>query len=166
MTTNPNLEQIRKAAVKILYDKTGVPLPLPNIGGKTSKKPVLPDWQKITVDVRDVDRLFTEGCNIGLRLDRLTDVDLDCIEAVRLAPYFLKVTPARFGRDSKRNSHHLFDIEGAKSVRFENVPDDTEVKMLCEIRHGSGFQTMIPPSIHPSGEDVRWEQNPSATPAT
>jgi putative DNA primase/helicase len=161
----PNLAAIREMARRIIGQKQ-VPLPLPMIGGKFSKKPILEGWQNMTITADQVETLFIEGCNIGLRLDVATDCDLDCWEAVQLAPFYLKLTAARFGHLSKRNSHHLYLVEGSKSVKFENAPDDPECKMLCEIRHGSGFQTMIPPSVHPSGEPVSWEGDPKADAAT
>jgi hypothetical protein len=37
--------------------------------------------------------------------------------------------------------------------------------MLLEIRHGSGHQSMVPPSVHPdTGETLRWEGNPTFPP--
>lgn len=163
-TKMPDLTQVREMARRMIEQKM-VPLPLVMVDGKLSKQPAITAWQKIMVGGDDVDKLFTEGCNIGLRLDQITDCDLDCHEAVALAPYYLKQTNARFGHQSKRNSHFLYDVQGSKYVKFENVATDPEHKMLCEIRHGSGFQTMVPPSIHPSGEPVMWEGDPKADPA-
>ncbi len=158
--TKPNLEQVRKMARTIIEQK-GVPIPLPN-GGKI---PAIKGWQQMNVSLDQVNGMFTDGDNIGLRLDALTDCDLDCMEAVKFAPFYLKRNDARFGRQSRRNSHHFYLIEQSKSFKFANVPEDPEVTTLCEIRHGSGFQTMIPPSIHPNGEPLNWEGDPQASAA-
>jgi P4 family phage/plasmid primase-like protien len=134
-----------------------VPLPLPN----GQKRPLLEGWERADITFDRVDDLFTEGCNIGLRLDKLTDVDLDAPEARALAPCFLKNTAARWGRESARNSHHLYDVEGSRYEEFiDPMPEGSE-RTLLEIRHGSGHQSMLPPSVHPCGECVRWEASTS-----
>jgi P4 family phage/plasmid primase-like protien len=115
-----------------------------------------------------VNEVFHDGDNLGLKLDVLTDVDLDCPESLELAKYFLKPSEWRFGHKSKRNSHLLYRIEGSRTTKFLDVaPDGTEAKMLVEIRHGVGLQTMVPPSVHPpSGEPVIWEGGTNGQPET
>jgi hypothetical protein len=63
------------------------------------------DWQKLRVTEDTVHQWFNgEAQNIGVRLGGLSgglaDVDLDSIEAIRAAPYFLLRTQC-FGRPSK-----------------------------------------------------------------
>jgi P4 family phage/plasmid primase-like protien len=149
----PDLEEIRKAA-HYFIGRGLVPLPLP--GGK--KRPLLDGWQTAVIGADQVDSLFHEGCNIGLRLDTLTDIDLDAPEARALAQYFLKQTSARWGRDTSRNSHHLYIVDNSRYEKFEDPLAEGENRTLLEIRHDSGHQSMIPPSVHPdTGEQIRWE---------
>ena len=104
-----------------------------------------------------------EGCNICLILGEastgLVDIDLDCPEAVALAPHFLPATPARFGRASKRESHWLYQAEPLypKITQFHDVPEagSTKRSMLVEYRANGGV-SVVPPSVHPSGEHVTW----------
>ena len=46
-------------------------------------------------------------------VEGLTDIDLDCAEAITLAPHYLPKTPSYFGRASKAFSHFLYYIEDA-----------------------------------------------------
>jgi putative DNA primase/helicase len=145
----PKLQDIRTAALALI-GKGLVPLPLPD----GQKKPLLDNWPNAVVTLDKVNDLFTDGCNIGLRLDTLTDLDLDCPEAIALAPFYIKETSARWGRATARNSHHLYKVDNSKSEKFA---DPTTDETLLEIRHDNGHQSMIPPSIHPEGELLHWE---------
>ncbi|HKY51707.1 MAG TPA: phage/plasmid primase, P4 family, partial [Candidatus Limnocylindria bacterium] len=92
---------------------------------------------------------FAPGDNTGVKLGApsggLVDVDLDCDEAVRLAEFFLPST-CTFGHASKRRSHWLYvcPIKTHKPAR-------THVEL-----RSTGLQTVVPPSIHPSGEAIEW----------
>jgi P4 family phage/plasmid primase-like protien len=92
---------------------------------------------------------FAAGDNTGVKLGApsggLVDVDLDCDEAVALAPAFLPAT-CTFGRASKRRSHWLY-VCAVKTHRPSRIP--------IELR-STGLQTVVPPSIHPSGEAIEW----------
>ena len=79
------------------------------------------------------------------------DVDLDTYEAIAAAPLLLPRTLTH-GRPNKSTSHWWYRAPGAKSETFK----DSDGTMLVEIRAHSG-QTMIPPSVHPSGERVAWD---------
>src|SRR5690606_32784070 len=61
---------------------------------------------------------FAPGDNVGVRLGEpsgwLVDVDLDCAEAIALAPMFLPPT-ATFGRLSKPRSHWLYIAAGCRT---------------------------------------------------
>jgi hypothetical protein len=83
----------------------------------------------------------------------LTDVDLDCKEAVEIAASLLPKTQRIHGRPSKRRSHYWYVVKGQiKSEGFKDI----DGSMLVEIR-STGGQTVLPPSIHPSGEKLEWE---------
>lgn len=126
------------------------PVPVPY----REKRPVVLDWPNR--DFRPED--FTTPSNIGVKLGEpsgwLVDVDLDSLEAVKLADAFLPVTAAVFGHKSKPRSHWLYYSEGAKTERFQDV-DGT---MLVELR-STGGQTVFPPSVHPSGELIDWAKD-------
>jgi RecA-family ATPase len=99
-------------------------------------------------------------CNIGVILGEasggLTDADLDCHEAVELAPKVLLETGAVFGRASKPRSHHLYRVAGpAPTIKFL---DPTTGKSLLELRGDGGLQTVLPGSVHPSGELIEWAE--------
>ena len=158
----PNLQEVRNAA-RLLIARGLVPLPI--LQGE--KRPTLDSWQTAVVTDAQVDSLFKDGCNIGLRLDTLTDIDLDCVEARALAQYFLKQTSARWGRPSSRNSHYLYKVDDSKYEAFvDPMAEGDEKRTILEIRNDRGHQSMIPPSIHPEGETLRWETNGPFTPET
>src|SRR5579864_6647296 len=80
-----------------------------------SKKPCNPDrpdgnqWQDLRID-RETASHYFNGVrqNIGVLLgdqNGSADVDLDCQEAMGVAPQFLPDTGIKFGRQSKPSSH-------------------------------------------------------------
>jgi len=136
------------------------PIPIP----AGTKAPSLKGWPDLRLVEADLPRYFpAANINIGILLgapsDNLIDVDLDCPETVALAPTFLPNTGSRFGRASKRGSHWLYLCE-LPTEKYRDVDDKT---MLVEIR-GTGQQTVVPPSVHPTGERIEWELNGEAAP--
>jgi putative DNA primase/helicase len=127
-----------------------------------TKQPILNQWQDLLFDEARLASEFPTGTdrNVGLLLgkhsDGLIDCDLDCPEARVLADEFLPTTESKFGRASSRASHWLYQIapRDAPTVQFRDPADG---QMLVELR-GTGAQTMVPPSIHPTGEGVEWEK--------
>jgi len=106
--------------------------------------------------------------NLGLRLGAdggaLVDFDLDWPEARRIAARMLFALP-RFGRATAPGSHYLFRCPTiSKVVKFDipelkgvaGLPEEHAVCVL-EVR-GKGL-TMVPPSVHPNGETVAWEND-------
>jgi hypothetical protein len=114
------------------------------------------DWQRERLTVQDAPKRFGGGQNIGM-LDGepsdLLDVDLDCPEALAIADRFLPSTTMIHGRPSKRRSHRWY-----KPTTFPATKQyrDINGSMLVELR-STGAQTIIPPSIHPSGEVFAWD---------
>jgi hypothetical protein len=132
-----------------------VPIPL----GK--KAPQVRGWQNLRISEVDVPKHFNRVSNIGVILGGpsagLVDVDLDCQEAIGLAPQLLPKTNAIFGRAGKPRSHWLYYIDGpAPTIKLK---DPLSGKMLVELRGDGGHQTVFPPSIHESGEPIRWEMD-------
>lgn len=131
---------------------------------KGEKRPVLDAWQNLRLTLDDLPKYFNDGQNVGVMLGEpsgwLVDVDLDRPEALRIAPFFLPTTNAKFGRASKQKSHWLYHCEGAKTTRFEfkdAFKDDPDGACIAELR-STGLQTVFPPSIHPSGEIITWHE--------
>jgi uncharacterized protein (DUF927 family) len=140
------------------------------------KKPVHNDWPNLDFG-GDPPRYFRSDSNIGVVDGEPygnVDIDLDCPEAIQIWPEFAPPTNARFGRPSKPNSHHIYRADPPmRTVKFEDtIEDGGKAKRitLIEVRGlkkdgGVGEQTMCPPSIHPSGERVRFEQGGDGEPA-
>lgn len=149
------------------YVKRGwMPLPVPF----RSKNPGFNGWQKFRVTECDLSRYFNErqqnvGVLLGAVSGDLVDVDLDCAEAVALAPQFLPTNGAVFGRNSRPRSHWLYVAKIASKVTFT---DPVTGKRLVEILT-NGQQSIFPGSTHKdTGELVQWyeEQEPSPFSAT
>lgn len=122
-------------------------LPIP----RGSKAPDEKDWVNRTFSEED----FAPDSNVGVRLGtpsgNLVDVDLDVPEAVTAAKSLMPHTERIHGRPGTGASHYWFITE-VKSEKWQDV----DGKVLCEIR-STGGQTVLPPSIHPSGEELYWE---------
>jgi hypothetical protein len=138
-------------------DQDVAPIPVPF----KSKIPVLKEWQNHRLTGETVVEHFNGGpVNLGALLGAasrgLTDIDLDCREAVILAPRFLPATPCLFGRASTGAAHRLYRVLlSLPTTKFEDVEKgaDGQRRMLVELRR-DGAQTIVPPSVHPSGERV------------
>ena len=116
-----------------------------------SKKPTANDWPNNGLT-------FEEACypnaNVGILLGEtsgLLDVDLDCAEAVALADIILPRPNAVFGRNAPDSCHYLYRCAtSGKRVAFNAAGSKS---CIVELR-GDGAQTMIPPSMHPSGSKL------------
>jgi predicted P-loop ATPase len=154
-------------AVKLYRKKGWRVFPLP----AGQKKPDREEgWLRAAEKVSDdtVAALWARGENVGVILDPpLVDVDLDCDEAVRLAPRFLPSTPMRFKRKSNPGwAHWVYEVQDCEHRTFvdtaarerKNGGDTTAKEMILEIRSGENgdHYTMFPPSVHPSGEQLNF----------
>ncbi len=141
-----------------------VPLPY------RSKAPVLRGWQNLRLRENELDRHFSNRCNLGLLLGEpsggLVDVDLDCSEAIIAAPAFLPPTQMIHGRRSSRASHHWYlthpipDYEQFDDVA--GIGNSSVRHRLVELRC-TRHQSLVPPSAHPDGEAYFWEKNGQPT---
>ena len=140
------------------------PIPVPD----RSKAPTIPGWQHLRLSDADLSGAFgSSRGNVGILLGDpsggLVDVDLDCPYARRLAPRLLPPTDAVFGRPSTPSSHRLYVVtEPLRTTKYQD-PTATSGESratLVELR-STGTQTIVPPSVHPSGEGVRWDQEDS-----
>jgi AAA domain/Bifunctional DNA primase/polymerase, N-terminal len=96
------------------------------------------------------------GVILGEASKGLTDVDLDCPEAIVIARYLLPPTRC-FGRPSKPMSHWLYYTDLWKTADKATIPHKEGTTMLVECRIGAASaQTIFPGSTHPSGETIEW----------
>jgi replicative DNA helicase len=131
-----------------------------------SKRPKYDDWPRLKYSAEHVAGSFTADANVGVLLGDdaggLVDVDLDCAEAIALAPELLPKT-LEFGRASSRRSHRLYIALHARTEKFVQPLGAGKTKMLVELRanktdgDGEGLQTVFPGSVHETGERVEWE---------
>lgn len=136
------------------------PIPIP-LG---QKRPPYRDWQHLVLAEEDLDRYFADPSNMGVLNGapsaNQVDADLDCPEALLLAPRRIPPTGAVFGRPGKPASHRVYTCSPLPpSTQFRDV----DGAMLLELR-STGTQTVFPPSTHPCGEEVAWEED--GVPAT
>ncbi len=134
-----------------------------------TKRPVRTGWQDERLTAEQIHDRFAREANVGILLGEpsggLTDIDLDCPEALLLAAQFLPVTAAVFGRVATPRSHLLFRAAGRnKTTQFRDplTGDADSRSMIVEVR-STGAQTLFPPSIHPSGEAVTWAEDGEPT---
>ena len=125
-----------------------------------SKEPAIKRWQEADDCSRFLDAL-TPGSNLALLLgepsDGLAECDLDCLIAAKAAVRFLPETSMKSGRTSAPMSHWWWSARIERSLKFvDPVCPDGERAMILELR-SKGCLTLVPPSVHPSGERVRWE---------
>lgn len=116
------------------------------------KRPVLKEWEQLRLTETDLTEYFDQPANIGLILGEpsgwLVDVDLDCVEARAIAANYLPPTPAKSGRAGAPASHWWYIAEGAKTVQHR---DPVTKQMIVELR-STGGQTVVGPSLHPTGQ--------------
>jgi putative DNA primase/helicase len=106
------------------------------------KATYLLDWPNATAQP-----VIQPGDNVALRLEHLTDLDLDCAEAIAVAARVIAST-CSFGRPTGAG-HYLFSVPDSAYEIFKDIDEST----LLEIRHGAGHYTVIPPSKVPRKSD-------------
>jgi putative DNA primase/helicase len=133
------------------------PVPIPR--GK--KGPQISDWQRLRLTAADIPKHFTNGQNVGIITGEasggLVTVDLDCPEAVALAGRFLQPTLTS-GRESVPDGHWWYISPGLEHEEFEGIPKTTSEGTILELR-STDHQTVVEPSVHPSGERYRWSRS-------
>jgi uncharacterized protein DUF5906/bifunctional DNA primase/polymerase-like protein len=147
--------------VKRYLDEGWSPIPIP----AGEKGPRATGWE--SADFPPV--AFEDGMNVGVHLGRadsyLYDVDLDAKEAALAADILLPVTNRVSGRAGKPRSHRFFTVDRSLPI-IHHAPyygiggtNDTIVELRGLSKNGSPQQTVIPPSVHPSGEPIEWDQD-------
>ena len=145
-----------KAAARYI-ERGWAPVPIP----ARQKGPQIPGWQHIRMSTSDVPRYFNNGQNVGIITGKasgwLVTVDLDCPEAVALAGRFLEPTLTG-GRESVPDGHWWYISPGLEHREFEGIPKTASEGTVLELR-STDHQTVVEPSVHPSGERYRWSRS-------
>lgn len=122
-----------------------------------SKEPIGIAWQKNPSSPELVHHEFkTSGHNVGLingDISGIVDVDLDCGEAKGLASLLLPKGLATFEHSGNDRGHILYRVGNSGKTQQYQCPETGAT--LVELR-STGSQTMIPPSIHPSGHKLKF----------
>jgi hypothetical protein len=145
------------------------PVPVP----KGVKSPRLKGWHTVEINEANLQRYFDRAdLNVGAQMGPvsggLADVDLDCGEAVLLAPSLLPPTQSVYGRRGKSRSHYLYRVADPEdgAVRKYAAEDNKNVVELRIGGGGKGAQSIMPGSVHTSGETYCWDVDgePAAVP--
>jgi hypothetical protein len=135
---------------------------------RKTKKPIDKGWQKRAFDPAQFNgNAQNIAIQLGAASGGLCDVDLDCMDAIGFAPQFLPETGAVFGRRSKPCAHQLYITDLCKSetkavIAFREYHDGKPGRTIAELRiggDGKGATTVLPPSMHVTGEMVEWVSN-------
>jgi Bifunctional DNA primase/polymerase, N-terminal len=152
---------IAQAAVDYNQRRKWKPVPV----SRKTKKPIGKEWQKRPFNPAQFNG---NAQNIAIQLGEvsggLVDVDLDSMAAIGLAPEFLPQTDCIFGRRSKPCSHQLYvcdlhKIEPRAVIPYAQIVNGRAGPMIVELRvggNGKGATTVVPPSMHETGETVEW----------
>lgn len=162
--TNYSVKEGNRKPLEVAREYTGrgwyvVPIPA------GTKYPRLDGWQTLRLDEETLPSHFNgQAQNIGVLLGAsgLVDIDLDSPEAIRLAEAFLPSTGAIFGRPGAPGSHRLYRVTGGepKTMGWDDprITDKQDARSkLVELRAGN-HQTVLPPSVHPTGELIEWAE--------
>jgi hypothetical protein len=106
------------------------------------------------------------GVKVGPDSQNLADVDLDCGEAMAVAPHLLPVTDSAFGRDGQ-TTHTLYVVpdRGASYLKLQDPVLSGDKATIIELRwpewdedeeRFKALQTVLPPSLHFSGDTLAW----------
>src|SRR5215212_10240138 len=119
-------------------------------------------WPNLILGAEDIDKEFPPGQ--GLNIVRVNgdnsggrgDLDLDCDEARRVAPYILPEGLRRFGREGQDPGHIEIRFRDTipRTVSY-SIMSETENRMVVELR-ANGSQTLLPPSTYPEGDRCIW----------
>jgi len=135
---------------------------------RRTKKPIGNGWQHRRLDSETVIEAFNRAdMNVGVQLgpmsSGLTDVDLDCPEAVAIGSMLLPDSNNIFGRAGKPRSHWLYGTTLADKIAKACLQfKDVDGTMMLELKiggGGKGTQSVFPGSTHTSGEAIEWDQD-------
>ena len=147
------------------------PVPVPF----RKKGPEIKGWQQLRIIESDAPKYFNgKASNIGVLLGEpygATDLDLDSREALVAAELLAPPTKLIFGHTSSPASHRFYRCDPpVVSRKFCDPTTDGQdsclVELRCLTKSGTiGLQTVVPPSVHPSGEQIEFEPGCDGEPA-
>ena len=123
------------------------------------KMPIVKAWQDREFQLED----FKPGNNIGLKMKKYFDIDIDNPTCKKFLPYYMETPSAIYGRKSNPGSHWLYKGEAefkqfilpdAFKDIFKEFPHGAT---LIEIRAGNQRQSIVPGSVI-NDEEVQWER--------
>ncbi len=122
------------------------------------KAPITKNWTDVVATAAD----FKPGNNIGLKMDKHFDIDVDNPACKKFLKHYMETPSAVYGRASNPGSHLLY--KGAAEYKkfalpkeFESIyADFAHGATLIEIRAGKQRQSIVPGSVI-NGEKVEWE---------
>ena len=134
------------------------------------KAPTLDGWPELRLTATELSQYFNhQPSNLGVLLGApygATDIDLDSQQALRAWAELGPETGLVFGRSSAPASHHFFRTDPpVKTVRYVDPLDkDCLLELRCLTSDGGiGLQTVVPPSTHESGEQIRFDAEGETT---
>jgi hypothetical protein len=147
-------------SVALVYSQRGwKPVPV----NRKAKKAIGKGWQTRPFTPAQFNgNAQNVAVQLGAASGGLTDVDLDCTDAIGFAPEFLPETAAIFGRQSKPCSHQLYVTDLHQTEKIAVLKFDGPAGVIVELRiggNGKGATTVFPPSMHVTGETVSWERD-------
>ena len=123
------------------------------------KIPINKSWQDRDFNAED----FKPGNNIGLKMEKHFDIDIDNQLCKKFLSYYMETPSAIYGRKSNPGSHWLY--KGVAEYKKYALPKAFEYlyrdfphgSTLIEIRSGKQRQSIVPGSIV-NDEKVEWER--------
>jgi hypothetical protein len=158
-STNPTLEEARRRTERGQYVHPVV---------FKAKNPLDDGWPESRLPLAELPRYFngSRPVNLGVKLGEpygLADADLDCLEACRAWAELGPETGSVFGRASAPASHHFYFADPPiKSIKYLDPiqKKETLLEIRCLTKDGKvGMQTVVPPSVHESGEAIRFDMD-------
>lgn len=174
MTTDNVIDMHREVSIQLLKSLSCFAVRVP----RGQKDPGHYGWDPKTNTLeksrQTIHKLETGDDNLGAHLFGATvdvDVDTDNPFLIEALDYFLPSTPHAWGRGERKRTHRLYEL----AANFEGGFDPSQFPFLktlakhddikVEIRGGeakSGQYSLLPGSLHPSGQPYEWDDLKSA----
>jgi P4 family phage/plasmid primase-like protien len=140
------------------YRRAGLAI-IPVAAGE--KNPNRRGWQNERWELEDVPELWNNGQGVGILWGTPSggrvDVDFDWWEARIAASHILPATRS-FGRPGAPESHRIYRaVDTVPKTKRYKIGGDGEERSVVELL-STGTQSLVPPSLHDSGERRVWYQ--------
>jgi len=116
-----------------------------------TKKPVDTEWQQRPLAVEDAEEWVRGGGDVGWQCGEVSGwvsaIDLDCVEARRLAQRFLPET-LRGAKGKETPSQYFYRSTELGYKKFSELGGPAELISLKASNNGGGHQVAVAPSIH------------------